>query len=205
MRSAQKRQMCRFFVYRAMPDYDALALSFTEAVKAILKAHFPLLWEQAYGDASAQIGVGIAFDLANPLVQQQLDALLHADYIGALGDNLIAVGRQIIGDGLAAGLSVEDIAQQLRDRGVADSTNRAEQIAHTETARAYSLGSKAAWRASGVVDRMRWITTDNACPICEPLNGKIVGLDATFAPDIPHPPAHTRCRCALTPVLKDKA
>lgn len=187
-----------------MPDYDALALEFTNAVKAILKQHYPLLMEQAYGDASAVLGVDVAFSLDNPYVQTVLDGLLTADYLNDLGANLLAAGRQIIGDGLAAGQTVEEITAQLQERGVALSATKAEQIAHTETARAYSLGSKSAWRASGVVDRMQWITTDHACPICEPLNGKVVGLDDEFAPGIAHPPeSHVACRCALIPVVKD--
>ncbi|HEU5013961.1 MAG TPA: minor capsid protein [Roseiflexaceae bacterium] len=187
-----------------MPDYDALALEFTTTVKAILKQYYPLLMEQAYGDASAVLGADVAFDLANPYVQTVLDDLMTAAYLNDLGANLMAAGRQIISDGLAAGQSVDAIAAALQERGVAVSATKAEQIAHTETARAYSLGSKAAWRASGVVDRMQWITTDHACPICEPLHGKVVALDAEFAPGIAHPPeSHVACRCALIPVLKD--
>lgn len=50
---------------------------------------------------------------------------------------------------------------------------RAEMIAATEITRAYSQASIIAWRASGVVERMVWLTANDeiVCPVCAPLGG----------------------------------
>lgn len=80
---------------------------------------------------------------------------------------------------------------------------RAEMIAQTETTRAYAQGSLDAYRASGVVSQMEWLTGNDefVCPICAPLNGQRTGLDGEFAPGISLPPAHPRCRCRIAGVV----
>lgn len=94
---------------------------------------------------------------------------------------------------------------QLRDRLMAGnlfSRNRAEMIAVTETTRAYAEGNAAAWQRSGVVEGKEWMTANDeiVCPICAPLNGKIVKLNESFGM-ISKPPAHVRCRCYILPVV----
>jgi SPP1 gp7 family putative phage head morphogenesis protein len=81
---------------------------------------------------------------------------------------------------------------------------RAELIAVTEVTRAFAEGNMRAWRETGVVQKRRWNTANDelVCPICGPLNGKVVGMDEPFAPGIDSPPAHPRCRCWLTPVVE---
>lgn len=187
-----------------MPDYDTLALEFTESVKAILGDAYPLLIAQAYGDATTLLGADVSFSLDNPFVQQTLGDLMTADYLGDLGTHLVERARALIGRQAAEGWSLDVLMQELRAASVADSADRAEQIARTETARAYSKGSILAWKAAGVVDRKQWLVT-RPCPVCAALDGKIVAIDAEFAPGIQHPPdPHTNCKCAIAPVLADQ-
>lgn len=92
---------------------------------------------------------------------------------------------------------------------------RAERIAVTEVTRMYAEGNLAAWRSTGVVGGKRWQTgmDDLVCPICAPLQGKIVGLTDGWTMDesgnvvgglgLLAPPAHTRCRCYLLPVVDE--
>lgn len=88
--------------------------------------------------------------------------------------------------------------------------DRAERIAITEVTRIYSEGNRAAWDATGFVGSKRWNTAmdDRVCPICRPLDGKVVDLDKYFpalmAGGLMGPPAHVRCRCWLTPILDMK-
>ena len=83
------------------------------------------------------------------------------------------------------------------------SATRAAVIARTETARAYALGSLAAWQVSGEVAASEWLTAGDEleCPICAPLNGQQANLGRPFAGGLYYPPAHPNCRCALLPVL----
>ncbi len=82
---------------------------------------------------------------------------------------------------------------------------RAEMIAQTETTRAYAQGSLDAYRASGVVGKIEWLTSMDEivekCEICAPLAGKQIDLDGEFAPGIALPPAHPRCRCRIAGVV----
>lgn len=84
------------------------------------------------------------------------------------------------------------------------SEERARMIAVTEVTRAYAEGNRAAWRASGVIEKRRWNTNNDelVCPVCGPLNGAVAGLDEDFPDDISGPPAHPRCRCWITPVVE---
>ena len=96
---------------------------------------------------------------------------------------------------------------QLIDRirnGYGYSEQRARTIAVTEITRAFAEGNMAAWRASGVIEKKRWNSNNDelVCPICAPLNGKVVGLNEEFAEGISAPPGHTSCRCWLTPVVE---
>jgi len=78
---------------------------------------------------------------------------------------------------------------------------RASLIAATEVTRAYAEGNQETWRASGVVDGIRWMTAEDelVCPICAPLDGQEADLSQGFADG---PPAHPNCRCYLQPVVK---
>lgn len=99
---------------------------------------------------------------------------------------------------------------------------RAEQIAVTEVTRVYSEGNHMAWKSSGVVSGLRWMTArdERVCPICGALHNTIVDIEGgwTFTPEmlaqnpeleralrnpqsIRRPPAHVGCRCWLQPVI----
>ncbi len=107
------------------------------------------------------------------------------------------------------------------------SRSYAEMVAATETTRAITAGQLLIWRAMRppakfapvmtppdapafvVGKRWRVRRDEHVCPICEPLNGKVVGLDEKFErPDInlvvDAPPAHPRCRCYLEPMWSNE-
>ena len=101
--------------------------------------------------------------------------------------------------------------------------NRAQTIARTESARAYTDGQNAAWEASGVVKGKTWLVSPYACEFCEAaakeFGEKSVGVKdafyergatitgasgATMALDFDDtsgPPLHPNCRCSLLPVI----
>ncbi len=94
---------------------------------------------------------------------------------------------------------------------------RASNISRTETIAAANRGQQEFWRqavSDGVLPLenafQEWITTpdDRLCPICEPMQGQIRGLDATFetgdGDEVVGPPAHPSCRCAVGITTKTK-
>ena len=84
---------------------------------------------------------------------------------------------------------------------------RAEMIAITEVTRSFAEANRVMWKESGVVAGQRWNTASDemVCPICAPLNGRVVAINETFPGGYESPPAHPRCRCWLTPVVDVEA
>lgn len=82
--------------------------------------------------------------------------------------------------------------------------NRAEQIAATETTKAYAEGNQETWSKSDSVTGMTWTTAEDelVCDICEPLDGTVLDVNAS---EDDMPPAHVSCRCYLQPVMADAA
>jgi hypothetical protein len=128
--------------------------------------------------------------------------------------NIIRVGIEETATGT-------DVIGLLEEAGFDE--NRAQTIARTESARAYTDGQNAAWEASGVVKGKTWLVSPFACEFCEAaakqFGEKSVGVKdafyergatitgasgATMALDFDDtsgPPLHPNCRCSLLPVI----
>lgn len=105
------------------------------------------------------------------------------------------------------GANMESIVEKYSERLLKD---RAETIARTEVTYLASAGQMELWNQAsndGLFDRTiamkEWIVTpdDKLCPICEPLSGLQVGLDADFPEGVPYPPLHPNCRCAVNLII----
>lgn len=163
-----------------------------------LKPYTIELLRIAWADAEDDGIVSGAFDLDNPEVQKVLKDI--AKRIKGIDDTTAEAIRAIIGQ---TELSVADKRTMLQEL-MGTTAARAEMIAVTESADAMERGNHLAWRASGVVDRKEWLLGPNPCPECQPLGGKVVGLDDEFAPGVLHPPFHPRCTCATAAVVRDR-
>lgn len=166
----------------------------------VMGKFYPILIAQAWRDAS---DLGISFDLENEHVQTVLGKL--AKQIKGVAETTKDEVRRLVGLQAENGWSIDELKEQIIAHGVTASKSRATTIARTETAAAYSQGSIAAYRESGVVSHLEWLTADDdlTCDICAPLSGKRVKLDSDFADGIGFPPAHPDCRCAISPVVSD--
>jgi hypothetical protein len=137
----------------------------------------------------------------------------------------IAEGKQQdLKDAIAAAMengensaqATERVWQALKDR----TPDECENIALTESSRAYSQGGLKSWTDAGVKQK-RFLLAPDACPVCKavaakfknpiPLGQNFFNLgdkletDAgtkTFGfEDVSAPPIHCRCRCSVLPVL----
>lgn len=189
----------------AMPllDITQLPLDLGDDFARLMRTYYPLMLARAFGDAGEQIGMEIAFDLANPRVQDVLDELVTQ--VTAITETTRDEIRALIGRQADEGWSIARLASEIRDLAGTHAKARAEAIARTETATAYSKGQILAWKESGVVAGMQWLATldDQTSAECRALNGQIAPLGQTFDGGAAHPPRHTNCRCVLQPVLKD--
>lgn len=166
----------------------------------ILKPYYIELLKIAWNDGGDTVGEAVgAFDLENEYVQTVLNDL--AKRVKGIEETTRDEIRNVIGQMGREGLSVDQAQARLLEMAEINSVSRAEAIARTESAQAYSAGSMAYYKESGVVGGMEWLTSD-PCPICAPLDGAVAKLGEQFAGGFDHPPAHTNCRCAIAPVLK---
>lgn len=129
--------------------------------------------------------------------------------------------KDIIRIGIQDNLTGRDVSDLLVDIGLESS--RAETIARTESARAYSDGQISSWEDSGVVKGKKWLISPQACEFCvaaQSMYGSTpVSLDTNFFEngailtaksgstmtldfdDISGPPLHPNCRCTIIPEL----
>lgn len=183
-----------------MIDVDALNLDDGTEAERLMRRLFPIILQQAFDDGTSELGIEVAFDLDNPFVQEVLDFL--AEQVRSVAETTKEEIRVAVGQAAAEGWSTEQLRDKLAEMAEIRSTTRAGVIARSETAAAYSRGSILYYKETGVVEGKEWLTADGACEICEPLNGKVVGLDEEFAPGVLHPGAHPDCHCAVAPVLR---
>ena len=92
-------------------------------------------------------------------------------------------------------------------------------MARTETFRIANDATQEGWKQTGVVKSIKWYTAadERVCPYCDPLHGKVVGIDENFFEkgdasggsdgttipleyeDVGNPPLHVSCRCYIRP------
>ena len=115
------------------------------------------------------------------------------------GESFAEDVTNIVGSGLAQGWGERQITTALNTRlGILK--GRAEDIARTESIKAYSNTSQQRFLDAGI-DEIIWLTVkENVCKFCSWRNGKVFKIGSVI-----HPP-HPRCRCVLIPrVGEDEA
>ena len=94
---------------------------------------------------------------------------------------------------------------------------KADKIAFRDSVQAGAAFAKFAWRQAGVI-KLVWRAVGKNCPLCNNLDGKIVGIDESFArsgdvinpndvvtnalnitSNIGHPQLHQGCDCMISP------
>ncbi len=139
----------------------------------------------------------------------------------SVSDSLAERVSNIIRIGIEETATGTDVIGLLEEAGFDE--NRAQTIARTESARAYTDGQNAAWQASGVVKGKTWLVSPFACEFCEAaakeFGEKSVGVNDAFYDrgstitaasgarmsldfdETTGPPLHPNCRCSLLPVI----
>ncbi len=100
------------------------------------------------------------------------------------------------------------------EQGTLESRPRHERVAGRELVQLGSAVAVAAFASVGVV-ALRWVAFGDSCPMCEGLNGRVVGMETAFVQEgetfsagdkeitpkanILHPPLHAGCDCMIVP------
>jgi len=114
--------------------------------------------------------------------------------------------RDIVTEAFYGEISLEDVkneiqvalAEEANEDGIF-SAERAELIAQTEISRAQSGGNYYVWMESGVVKKLKWLTSEDTsvCEICDANDGQVVEIGFPFKSGDLYPGAHPRCRCVV--------
>lgn len=150
-------------------------------------------------DAALETAEGIGPDL-DPAVASTAASEWARAHAGETVQGITETTRQIVQQAVASyvetpGMSRAQLSAMLQG---AFGARRAEMIAITEATRAAARGvgiTQAHLATFGLSFARVWQTVkQEVCPICEPLDGQVEG-DGWVGDG---PPAHPRCRCALT-------
>ena len=190
-------------------------------------------YAQVMASAGAQAATDSLADLLTP--EQMLDdseanpAAVRAAERAAdrMSASVSETAAQYIADTVAGGIeegaTVDEIADRIAEsRGI--SRSRAEMIARTESAYAYTEGRLESMKESGVVTGKRWLLSPDACEFCEAAarqyGDKTVPLDTPFYTigttltgvaggrmkltyrNVDGPPLHPNCRCDVIAVTR---
>jgi HK97 family phage portal protein len=158
------------------------------------------------------VGVDARFDVLSEQVEEyiQQSATRLANELGGTTATDI---ESLIGEGVRNGESINEINQRIQ-ASHAFSTQRADMIARTETANAFTQGQLEAWDQSGIIGTKTWVLSPEPCEFCEAVsrNGTIplkqpyanIGDTITGADGgtmtvgfrtIQGPPLHPYCLC----------
>lgn len=164
---------------------------------------FNVVGEDAAAFAAARGAelVGMRYDAEGNLIE-------NPDAEWAITDGTRAFIRGLVSDAIENGWSSKQLSDAVEE-SYSFSETRAEMIGRTEIARAQEQGALAAWKKSGVVDRVEWVLGSEhdadvpAGDECDDNDGVVVAIGEAFPSGDEAPPAHPNCVCALMPVVSE--
>jgi hypothetical protein len=143
--------------------------------------------------------VGMKRDVEGNLIE-------NPDARWAISDTTRERIREIIADAFTAETPLSEVATEIQE-ALADETEgngifsmaRAELIAQTEVSNSQIHGNVEVWRQSGVVKRVKWLTSqdEGVCSTCEENSDVEVEFLKPFPSGDLFPGAHPRCRCSI--------
>ena len=170
-----------------------------------------------------RLGLDIAFDVTNPNIASWIDdyGFYFAEKLEGASKEAI---RRIIKEAVEEGYSVPKVTRMLRDQFEDWAKYRAERVARTEIIRSSNRANIESYRQAGIKYKV-WMTSADCCDFCAPLEGKVVDIEEDFYSqgttleiedvdgkvqrlyldyeDVPAPPLHPNCRCAISPWFND--
>ena len=129
--------------------------------------------------------------------------------------------RRTLANGIKLGEGADKLKKRIKGVFKQAKTDRADNIARTESSRAANFATVEAYKQSGEVKGKKWLTAfdERTCEWCPLMDGKIVEVNESFFEEgdefkgikggviqldydtVGYPPLHPRCRCTVVPVL----
>lgn len=138
--------------------------------------------------------VGMRYDDNGDLIETPI-----ARY--AISDTTREEIRELVADAFSKETDIADLAEGIRTAG-AFSSARAKMIARTEVTRAQSEATLDAWKVTGVVETVKWVTSSLGCcdECAENAEAGAIPVGDAFPSGDVAPGAHPNCRCVLIAV-----
>ena len=174
-------------------DRDGLTDGDSQKLSGLLTALWTGALQDAANDAADLTGVDISFDVSNQWVTSLISDL--ATRVKGIDETTRDAIRQAVDEATAEGQSIGELAWNIQHSG-AFSKSRATTIARTESGTAYNRGSLAAYKESGVVQKVYVMDGEDDAG-CADANGSTWDLD--YADD--NPLEHPRCVRAFAPIV----
>lgn len=205
-----------------MIDWDKYESAFAEEVSRI----YQVIIDETGDEAIAALAVAsIDFDPFTQRIQNFLrtNSVKASKFINEETRKQI---RASLAEGFRNSETVNELAKRIDEVFGFASSERAYNIAESETTRAQGFADVEAWSQSGMVEAKEWYTSldERVCAFCGEMHGKIISIDDNFFnkgdqfvvprdgkanavmnvkyEDIAHQPLHVRCRCVLLPVMR---
>ncbi len=146
-------------------------------------------------------GIIVDWTLQSPEAQAYLrqHSLQLAKRINATTQKKI---RSTLLTGVNLGEGTKELAKRVGNIVTDATTWRSRLIAQTETINAYAEGSLQLYKEGGIKKKVWLDGQPGACPICEDLDGVVVGIDEQFPGGFDAPSAHPGCRCSVSGVVE---
>jgi HK97 family phage portal protein len=134
--------------------------------------------------------------------------------------------RKTLAEGIKDGEGIPTLRKRVRKVFTMGRKSRSENIARSETIRAFNFGAEQGYIQSEVVAEKEWLTSvdDRVCPWCNNMEGTTIKLGKPYfkkgttltvendegkkvtlpfnVVDVDGPPLHPQCRCTLIPVIE---
>lgn len=207
-------------------DVDAILASFEQNIFDATLG--PITAAAATGGAAGLEAINVdasVFNVTNPAVAEAIESF-NLRLAGEVTQATVDAVKETLAQGVEDGESISQLTQRVIDTGKF-SSDRAQTIARTESARGFVAGEELGWVESGVVAGKKWLLAPGACPYCReaaklfnskaqghPLGEPFLAIGDTITPPgnspmtisfaaINGPPLHPNDRCDIIAVLED--
>jgi HK97 family phage portal protein len=167
-------------------------------------------------EAAKEIALELEVNLRSQQVSRFIEARKSLGLDGAM-NTLMQDVRMSLAEGVGLGESLTELATRVSSYLDEAEQGRVLTIARTESVSAFNFATAEAWRQSGEVEAMEWLTARDSVvrdshaeadgQVANMANGfRVGGSVLEFPGDPSGPPEETiNCRCTLLPVISERA
>ena len=189
-----KMKISRLELLKSHIDLELIALA-DEMEREILE----YLIEVGTGEAKRQAGIlAESVSIGTAAVEQIAKRKFHdSDFSNRIWRNKKMLHRELkdrLTEQITKGQNPRKAARIMRET-IEQSVYNTERIMRTESARVQTEVQMESFKKAGF-EEYEFVTTEGACEICEPLDGKIFKVK-DYQPGNTAPPRHPMCKCSI--------